>query len=121
TALFGHAGAAGVWIVLQAVALVAVAVLLTRRGGVSLAIPWVVLICGALFVARAARSDLYHGQLNFLLLLLLLAGFLCWRQGRSASASGLWAVMICCKPFLGIVVFFLLRQRDWRTAALTVG
>src|SRR5690606_28604845 len=76
TALFGHAGAAGVWIVLQAVALVAVAVLLTRRGGVSLAIPWVVLICGALFVARAARSDLYHGQLNFLLLLLLLAGFL---------------------------------------------
>lgn len=118
-ALFGDRGAALVWMAVSAAALIGAVVMLTRSFGLRLPLPWVALACGVLFLGRAARADLYHGQLNFVLLFLLVAGFSQWRAGRGHWASALWAIMICFKPFLGIVVLFQLQQRDWRGAALT--
>lgn len=119
-AMFGTSGAAAIWTALDATALVAAVLLLTRGFGVRLSIPWTVFVFGILFLARSARSELYHGQLNFTLLFLLAFGFLCWRQGRTHLACATWAVMICFKPFVGVVALFLLGQRDWRAASLTV-
>lgn len=119
TALLGDQLAAFVWMGAGGVFLVAALFLIMRRFGFSTPVHWIALIAGALLVGRSGRAEIYHGQVNFALLLLLVAGLMCWRSGRARLASVLWAAMICFKPFLGVVVLFLLRRGDWRTAAMT--
>lgn len=118
-ALFGPVGAAAVWTIANAVALVGGVTLLTRNFGVKLSWPWIAFFCGVLFLSRVTRSDLYHGQVNLVLMALLVGGFVAWRSGRTYGAAALWALAMCVKPFLGLVVVFQLLQRDWRGAAIT--
>jgi hypothetical protein len=109
-----------VWVAVSVVAAIVSIALVCKAFGPRIAIPWIVFFSGVVLLGRSARTDLYHGQLNFPLLLLLVAGFLAWRNGRNTLASVLWAIMMCGKPFLGIVVFFMARQGDWAGAARTV-
>jgi len=119
-AIFGPY-ASFVWIVSGGVFLAASMWLMCRRFGFSVPMHWVLLASGLLLVGRTARVDLMHGQLNFMLLLLLVTGLLSWRAQRTWTASVLWAIAICCKPFLGVVVFFLLRAASTKTALTTLG
>ncbi|MBL8537628.1 MAG: DUF2029 domain-containing protein [Hyphomonadaceae bacterium] len=118
-ALLGDAGAAAVWTIASAAALIAAIAWMARRVGVRVPWVWIIFLCGVVFFARTARADLYHGQVNFALLGLLVAGFAAWRANRGVLASALWAIMICFKPFLGVVTLFQLKQGDWRGAART--
>lgn len=120
TALFGRHGAAYVWMTANGLAMIAAVTLIMRNFSLRVPYPWIVLFCGILAIGRSGRSDLYHGQVNFPLLLLLVLGFLLWRARRKVWASLAWAIMINVKPFLGVLVVFLMRQRDWRTTFLTL-
>ncbi|MBC7767919.1 MAG: DUF2029 domain-containing protein [Phycisphaerales bacterium] len=117
-AIFGSA-ASYVWITATAVFFVATLWLINRRFGFTAPLHWILLGAGLLLIGRTARIDLMHGQLNFMLMLLLVMGLLSWRAERVRLASVLWAVAICCKPFLGVIVLFLLRQGAWKTALMT--
>mgnify|MGYP000703188304 CR=1 FL=1 len=119
-AIFGPY-ASFVWIISGGAFLVASMWIMCRRFGFSVPMHWVLLASGVLLVGRTARVDLMHGQLNFMLLLLLVTGLLSWRAQRTWTASVLWAIAICCKPFLGVVVFFLFRAGSPKTAVTTLG
>jgi hypothetical protein len=119
TIIFGRELAGFVWMAAGAGFLIASVLIMTRRFGFTLPYHWALLAAGILMMGRTGRSDLMHGQLNFSLTFLLVTGLLSWREGRSWLASALWALAICCKPFLGVIVLFLLRRGDWRTAATT--
>lgn len=119
-AIFGPY-AAFFWIVSGGVFLLASMWLMCRRFGFTIPWHWVLLASAVLLIGRTARVDLMHGQLNFMLLLLLITGLLSWRAKRTWTAGLLWAIAICCKPFLGVVVFFLLRAGSTKTAVTTLG
>jgi len=108
-----------VWIAATGVFFVLSVWLMGRRFGFHTPTHLLLLAAGVLLVGRMARMDLMHGQLNFMLLLLLVLGLMAWRSERTWLASAIWAVAICCKPFLGVIVFFLARQRDWKGALAT--
>ena len=110
--IFG-AYAPHVWAAASGAFLVAAVWLMNRRFGFHTPAPWILLATAYLLIGRTARSDLLHGQLNFMLLLLLVLGLMSWRARREWAAGALWALAICCKPFLGVVGLFLLRQREW--------
>jgi len=118
-AVFG-ASAGYVWIVTTALFLLVSVWLMSRRFGFAAPAHLALLGAGLLLIGRTARADLMHGQLNFMLLLLLLLGLMAWRARRMWAAGAFWAVAICCKPFLGVVVFFLVRQKSWKAALATV-
>jgi hypothetical protein len=120
-AIFGRMGAAWLWIGLGGVFALTAIWTLMRGCGFRVPIHWTIFAAGVVMLGHVGRADLMHGQINFFLFALLALGFAQWRQGNTRAASVLWAVMICCKPFLGIVVFFLLRRADWRAAIWTLG
>jgi hypothetical protein len=103
---------------------------LSLVGGIALALrgfgakaPWgiVLLVAGVFMTGRATQSDLYHGQINQFILLLLVAGLFASNAGRWILAAFCWSVMIVFKPFLGMIVLYLLWKRRWRDALLTLG
>lgn len=119
-ALFGRMGAAWLWVFASIGFAIGGVALLCRRFGFATPLHWIALAAGIVLIGHVGRADLLHGQVNFFLFLLLVSGFVCWYEGRVRAAAVLWAVVLCCKPFLGIVVFFLLRRSDWSAALWTV-
>ena len=81
---------------------------------------WVFLIVGAAMMSRMVRGDAYDGQVNFMLLLLLLIGLREFIAGRTLGASMAWALMMVLKPFTGSLVFYLLRRGYWKFAAILI-
>ena len=94
-------------------------VLMLRAFGSKTDYRWVLLIVGVAMASRMVRGESYHGQINILLLLLLLLGLKALLSGRVFSASVAWAVMIVLKPFMGIIVIYQLRRQAWKCAILT--
>lgn len=109
-----------IWPLLCTAALFGAMYLLMRRFGVRLHIGWIVLATGLLALGHLGRTELFHGQPDFVLLLLLVAGLVCFRNGRKIAGAIAWGLMIVVKPFLGVIVFFQLRRGQWREAAMTV-
>jgi len=113
------------WLLINFASLVAAIPLLLSAFGTKLAWPWVLLATGVVAASYPAHSDLYHGQVNFPLLLLLVAGLALFVRGRDRAASLAWAAMIVVKPFLGVLVLYLLWRREWKaalaTSAITAG
>ena len=62
------------------------------------------------------RLDIYHGQVNAIVLLLLATGLLLRSQNRIVAASVAFAVMMSLKPFMGIAVIYFALRGDWRMA-----
>lgn len=116
----GPVAARGVWTGLSAAAAVCALVLLLRGFGRRLPWPWVALIVGTFGVSSAGRVDLYHGQVNPLLLLLLVLGLWLEIHRRPGTAGVVLGVAIVIKPFLGVVAILSAWRRDWRTAIASV-
>lgn len=116
----GDAFARSVWLVISIASLAGATVLLSRKFGHRLAWKWVVLILSAASVSGIVRLDLYHGETNLLLLLLLTLGL--WLlSGRHVTFAGLaWGVATTIKPFLAVLIVYLLWKRAWRAAIATV-
>lgn len=85
--------------------------------------PWSLLpVVTLLLVCNPLRHQVFQGQLNLVLLLLLTGTWAAARSGRSACAGVLLAAATTIKIFPGFLfVYFLLRRRWEAVAAGTVG
>lgn len=109
-----------VWPLICAVCLFGALYLLMRKFGTRTPLPWIGVTVGLLMLGHIGRTDLFHGQPSFVLLLLFLAGLLYHRQGAILRGALAWGAIIAVKPFLGAVVFYLLRRGQLRAAIATV-
>lgn len=119
--VFGERNLIFVWPLLSLGAYFGAMALMLRGFGPVTPWRWVLVISGLVLIGRAVRNDLYNGQINFAIVLLLVAGLYFRNAKRPLLAAALWAVMINFKPFLGIIVALLLRRKEWKTAAATFG
>jgi alpha-1,2-mannosyltransferase len=78
-----------------------------------------VLMLGAIITFfQPARSTLYFGQADALLLLLMTLGLAAFARGRDRSAALWLAAAIAIKPAAGFLLLFFLWKRAYRAAAL---
>ena len=73
-----------------------------------------------LFFFLACRSNVEQGQAYFLLVALLGFGWLARENGKLIVAGLLFALAIHLKIFPGIILLWLLAEKDWRTFGITV-
>jgi hypothetical protein len=109
-----------IWPLICAVCLFGALYLLMRKFGTRTPLSWIGVTGGLLMLGHIGRTDLFHGQPSFVLLLLFLTGLLYHRQGAILRGALAWGAIIAVKPFLGAVVFYLLRRGQWRAAIATV-
>jgi hypothetical protein len=121
TVVLGHGKLWMLWSAFGVACLTGSMVLMLRRFGPVAGYQWVLIAIGVVLMSRVARADIVHGQINFLILLLLVFGLRQFLLGRPAAGSAAWAIIIVCKPFLGIIVLYLLLRKQWIPAALVVG
>src|SRR3954471_20026092 len=76
-----------IWCALVAASLGSALVLMFRGFGPPVAWRWTLLAIGALSMSRLVRSEIYHGQADLPLLLLIVVGLLCVRYGRPVIAG----------------------------------
>lgn len=99
----------------------AVGISLAMRGfGVKASWGTVLLVVGVFMTSHMTRTDLYHGQINQFILFLMVAGLLALNADRPFLAAPCWSVIIVFKPFLGMIVLYLMWKRRWRGAFLTL-
>ncbi len=110
-----------IWVVLCFIIMMASIIVMFRNFSTQFSWHFLTFFVGLVAVSHITRVDIYHGQINFLLLLLLVLGLSYYLDGRKKLSTVLWAFMIVLKPFMGVMVFFLLRRRDWWTAGFVVG
>jgi hypothetical protein len=108
------------WPTAAAISLVGGIALAMRGFGVKSSWGTVLLVAGVFMTGRTTWSDLYHGQINQFILLFMLAGLFASNADRPFSAALCWSVIIVFKPFLGIIILYLMWKRRWRDASLTL-
>lgn len=110
-----------IWPIASAAALFASIALMMRSFGWKA--PWVAVagVFGLLINGHITRSDLFHGQPHFFLILLILTGIIAFQKGRALTGALTWAAVIVCKPFAGIFVLALVRRGQYREAIYTLG
>lgn len=81
---------------------------------------WLLFVTGLILCSRVIRSDLFHGQINILILFAVLLGLRYFLNGAITRGAVAWAFVFVCKPFMGVLIFYLLCRKGWRAAALTV-
>jgi hypothetical protein len=108
------------WALSGLVLLVASIMLMARAFSPKLPIGLVLLLGGIFTMSHIARTETLHGQVNFLMAFLVVAGAVLWQRDRSMAAAFLWALAIVTKPFLGLLVLFLLRKKDFKGAFATL-
>ncbi|MHC4948414.1 MAG: glycosyltransferase family 87 protein [Planctomycetota bacterium] len=77
---------------------------------------WAVAILLAL-AARPILSDLQHGNINILVLFLVMAGLVAWTGRRDLLAGVLLGVATVVKVTPGLLLPYMLWKRQWRTVA----
>jgi alpha-1,2-mannosyltransferase len=112
----GDIAARYVWLFINLGCIAGGLILLLRGFGTQVRWPWIALAFGVICLSRIGRSDLYHGQVNFLLMFLLTLGLWFYSKGRQTTAGIVLGVAFVIKPFLGIILLYFLWRRQWRTA-----
>ncbi|MBI3407731.1 MAG: DUF2029 domain-containing protein [Planctomycetes bacterium] len=69
--------------------------------------------------ARAFQGDLVHGNVNLLILMLVIAALFAFTRGRDVTAGLTLGLAIACKLTPALFVPYFLWKRAWRTAAAT--
>jgi hypothetical protein len=71
---------------------------------------------------RPILSDLHHGNINLLILFLVVLMLYAWRNGKDVAAGALLALAISIKVTPGLFLPYFLYKRQWRTvAACSIG
>jgi hypothetical protein len=120
----GDIAARYLWLTISLGCIIGSLILLLRGFGTRIVWPWIALAFAIICMSRIGRSDLYHGQVNFLLMFLITLGLWCYSKGKHSAAGILLGIAFVIKPFLGIILIYFLWRRQWRTAftsALTGG
>jgi alpha-1,2-mannosyltransferase len=68
---------------------------------------------------RPILGDLHHGNINLLILFLIVAMFHAWRQGYDALAGMLLGLAISYKVTPALFIFYFAYKRSWRTVGFT--
>jgi hypothetical protein len=119
--LLGPVLLGALWPALCAASIVGAVVLLGRGFGARLGYHWIALAVGIVLIGRVVRSDIIHGQINVMVLLLLATGLLLRSQNRVIAASIAFAVMMSLKPFMGAVMIYFALRADWRMVRWGLG
>lgn len=104
-------------------ALVCVAIALSAligRHGFSLPVSEKLLVCGLVLSSSVLETQVLHGQLNCLLLLLLAGAWLADRHERPMVAGACVGVATALKLFPGLLVLFFLARKQWTAAIAAV-
>ena len=109
-----------VWSSLTFVQLIAALIIMMRGFGEKLSWGGVALICGVISLSHLTRSEVFHGQADFTILLLLVLGLRFSSLQRPIATAVVWSIMINIKPFLGIVVVHQLVTRRYKEAIYTL-
>ncbi len=109
-----------VWSALTFVQLIAALIIMMRGFGEKLSWGAVALICGVISVSHLTRSEVFHGQADFTILLLLVLGLRFSTLQRPFATAVAWSIMMNIKPFLGIVVVHQLVTRRYKEAVYTL-
>ncbi|MBN9393034.1 MAG: DUF2029 domain-containing protein [Chloroflexi bacterium] len=112
----GEEAARYIWLGLSILFFVASFVILLRKFGFVVPWPLTALTIAVLGGTNLVRNDLYHGQVNFFLLFLITLGLWFYAEKRVIPAGLVWGITFAIKPFLGVLVFYLLWRRQWKAA-----
>jgi hypothetical protein len=105
------------WIAVCGTSLIASLVLLMRGYRQKVAVPVVVLVLGGCTLAFYVRTNLYHGQIDMILLLAATGGLWFMMRGQPVLTGILVGVAASVKPFLGVLLLLLAWRGQWRAAA----
>jgi hypothetical protein len=108
------------WASFTFVELIAALIILMR--GFDEKMPWsdIAIICGIISVSHLTRNEVFHGQADFSVLLLLVLGLRFTILRKPFVAAIAWGLMLNIKPFLGIVVVYLLLTKRYREVLYTL-
>ena len=118
--LLGDQAARYIWLAISVLCIVGTVALLMRGFGTAIRWPWVALTLAVIGASHLIRNDLYHGQVNLLLVFLITLGLWLHAKGHPIAAGLIIGVPLVVKPFLGIVLIYFLWRRQWKTA-FTIG
>jgi hypothetical protein len=104
------------WLILNIIFLVATLVIILPKRQHKFILIGVGLCFGIIAFSRIGRSDLYHGQSNYLLMLLIAFGLWLWAKKRKVASGISIGLAIAIKPFLGLLSLYFFWKRDYRTA-----
>jgi hypothetical protein len=82
-------------------------------------LPWWAVGLVLALSARPLLSDLNHGNINILILFLIVATLEAWRRGYDVGAGILLGLAITCKVTPGLFLPYFVYKRSWRTVAGT--
>ena len=109
-----------VWSALTFIQLIIALIIMMRGFGEKLSWGGVALVCGVISLSHLTRSEVFHGQADFTILLLLVLGLRFSTLQRPFATAITWSIMINIKPFLGIVVVHQLVTRRYKEAIYTL-
>jgi Glycosyltransferase family 87 len=75
---------------------------------------WVILAVGAAFLPFITWDNFYHGQVDFVLMMLVTVGLYLISKGRPAAGGILVAFAPSVKPFLAVLLIYLAWRSRWR-------
>jgi hypothetical protein len=113
-ALLDYPNAVLAWNLLSLLALGASLWLVGRRLGLSLSLRSLLPAVVLLLLCGAFRHQMYQGQLNLLLLLLLTGVWAAERGGRDAAAGALLGLATAVKLFPGLLFLYFVLGRRWK-------
>lgn len=108
------------WMLLSALALFLSFAMMMRGFGVRLGWKWVSLIFSVFIAGYMTRTDLFHMQPHFFLLLLIVIGLKLFADNRIVRGGISWALIFVIKPFTGVMIFWLMRRGEWRAVIATL-
>lgn len=105
------------WISVCAASLVVSLVIALRAFRHSASVPTIALVVGASLTTFNVRENLYHGQIDVTLLLMMVTGLWFLARGQQIPAGVLVGMAASGKPFLGILLLLLVWRGQYRAAA----
>lgn len=97
----------------------AVVLLRMARGRGRELAPWAVGLV-LLLSFRPILSDLQHGNINLLILFLIVASLLTWRKGQDVTAGMILALAIAYKVTPGLFLPYFAYKRSWKAVGATL-
>jgi len=76
--------------------------------------PSIVFLCIPIVFALPVRNEILFGQTYFLIMCLLIEGYMAYDLKRPLLASGLWSLAIFIKVFPILIFLFLFVKKEWK-------
>lgn len=112
--IFGPDVTRWLWSAMGAACLGMAVVLASRAFGPPIAWRWTLLLLGVLSISRLARIEIYHGQADLPILILIVVSMYLMQRDRKVAAGIALGACIVVKPFLGALALWMLWRGERR-------